>query len=75
MAVLSYLAKSRVGDVMTEDDPITLKQACGLYPRAKLTVSTLRAEARRGRLEIFRLGRCDSITAEAMREMVRRCRV
>jgi len=28
---------------MTEADLITLKQACGLYPRAKFTVSTLRA--------------------------------
>jgi hypothetical protein len=59
---------------MTEDDLITLKEACGLYPRANLTVSTLRAEAQRGRLEIFRLGRRDYTNAEAMREMVRRCR-
>jgi hypothetical protein len=28
---------------MTEDDLIAFKQACGLDPRAKITVSTLRA--------------------------------
>jgi hypothetical protein len=57
-----------------EDEPITLAEACGLYPRAKLTVSTLRSEAARGRLEIFRLGRRDYTTPKAMHEMVRRCR-
>ena len=57
-----------------EDEPITLAEACGLYPRSKLTVSTLRSEAGRGRLEIFRLGRRDCTTPLAMREMVRRCR-
>lgn len=56
------------------DEPITLADACALYPRAKLTVSTLRAEAGRGRLDIFRLGRRDYTTADAMREMIRRCR-
>jgi hypothetical protein len=57
-----------------EDDPITLAEACGLYPRAKLTVSTLRSEAGRGRLEIFRLGRRDYTTPKAMHKMVQRCR-
>lgn len=56
------------------DEPVTLEDACGMFPRAKLTVSTLRAEAGRGRLEIFRLGRRDYTTASAMREMIRRCR-
>jgi hypothetical protein len=57
-----------------DDDPITLPAACGLYPRAKLTVSTLRSEAAPGRLEIFRIGRRDYTTPKAMHEMVRRCR-
>lgn len=56
-----------------KDEPITLADACALYPAARLTVSTLRAEAARGRLTIFRLGRRDYTTAEAMREMVRKC--
>ena len=54
--------------------PITLKAACKLWPGARLTVSTLRAEAGRGRLDIFRIGRRDYTTAQAMREMVNRCR-
>jgi hypothetical protein len=58
---------------MTDDDPITLREACALYSQARLTVSTLRAEAARGRLDIFRLGRRDYTTPQAMREMVRRC--
>src|SRR5262249_46376823 len=53
--------------------PITLKEACALFPGARLTVSTLRAEAARGRLTIFRIGRRDYTTAEAMQEMVRLC--
>jgi hypothetical protein len=57
-----------------DDEPITLAEACQLYPRAKLTISTLRAEAARGRLDIFRIGRRDHTTPQAMREMVARCR-
>jgi hypothetical protein len=55
------------------DDPITLAEACKLFPRAHLTVSTLRAEARRGRLSIFRIGRRDYTTASEMNAMVRKC--
>ena len=55
------------------DEPITLQEACAVFPRAKLTVSALRAEAERGRLTIFRLGRRDYTTVAAMREMVRKC--
>jgi hypothetical protein len=57
-----------------DDEPIPLKEACGLFPQAKLTVSTLRAEAARGRLDIFRLGKRDCTTPGAMKEMVRLCR-
>ena len=56
-----------------KDEPLTLKEACALYPRCKFTVSTLRAESSRGRLDIFRMGRRDYTTAAAMREMIRRC--
>jgi hypothetical protein len=52
------------------DDPITLAEACKLFPKARLTVSTLRAEHKRGRLEIFRLGRRDYTTESDMRAMV-----
>ena len=57
-----------------DDDPIPLREACALFPKAKLTLSTLRAEAERGRLDIFRLGKRDYTTPKSMREMVRKCR-
>jgi hypothetical protein len=53
------------------DDPITLREACKLFPLAHLTVSTLRAEADRGRLKIFRLGRRDYTTEADLRAMVK----
>jgi hypothetical protein len=56
-----------------DSEPIPLADACRLFPHAKLTVSTLRAEAARGRLDIFRIGRRDYTTTQAMKEMVRRC--
>jgi hypothetical protein len=59
---------------IAEDDPITLAEACELFPRAKLTPSTLRAEAnKRKRLKIFGMGRRDYTTLRLMREWVRRC--
>jgi hypothetical protein len=58
---------------MTDDEPITLAEACKLYPRTRLTVYALRAEADRGRLDIIRMGRRDYTTVRAMREMVRKC--
>jgi hypothetical protein len=54
------------------DNPITLAEACRLF--SGLTVSTLRAEARRGRLSIFKIGRRDYTTVGEMKEMVRKCR-
>jgi hypothetical protein len=59
--------------MIAEDDPITLREACTLFPQAHLTVSTLRAENRRGRLMIFPIGKRDYTTLRAMREMVQLC--
>jgi hypothetical protein len=56
---------------MSADDPITLKEACKLFPRAHLTPSTLRAERDRRRLKVFRLGRRDYTTEADMRAMVK----
>jgi hypothetical protein len=56
---------------ISADDPITLAEACKLFPQAHLTVSTLRAERDRGRLNIFRLGRRDCTTEADMRAMVK----
>jgi len=57
-----------------DDDPIPLSEAVSLWPTAKLTLSTLRAEAARGHLDIFRMGKRDYTTPKSMREMVRKCR-
>jgi hypothetical protein len=56
-----------------DNDPFPLAEACKIFPHAKLTPSTLRAEANRGRLAVFRLGKRDYTTIAAMRDMVRRC--
>ena len=53
-----------------DERPLTLKEAGDLY---RLKVSTLRAEAARGRLDIFRLGKRDYTTLESLRSMVRKC--
>jgi hypothetical protein len=58
----------------SQDEPITLAEACQLFSRAKLTPSTLRAERDRGRLDIFKLGRRDHVTIGDMYDLVRKCR-
>src|SRR5262249_49072357 len=58
---------------MDDEQPIPLADACKLYPRARLTVSTLRAEAARGRLDIFRLVRRVSAARLARRERTDKC--
>lgn len=57
------------------DNPITLADACATIFGGKIKPATLRAEAVRGNLTIFRIGRRDFTTASAVREMVQRCRV
>jgi hypothetical protein len=57
-----------------DEDPITLDEAIKLFPGARMTKSTLRAERDRGHLEIFRLGKRDHTTVKSMRDMVRQCR-
>ena len=59
---------------LSPDEPITLAEACRLFSCAKLTVSTLRAEASRGRLSIFKIGRRDYTTVSEMNAMVSKCR-
>jgi hypothetical protein len=58
---------------MTDDEPMTLDDACREFPQARLTPYTLRAEAGRGRLDIFRMGRRDYTTAASMRGMFQKC--
>src|SRR6516162_8356671 len=53
-----------------DERPLTLKEAGELY---RLKISTLRAEAARGRLDIFRMGRRDYTTLESLKAMVAKC--
>lgn len=57
----------------TQDtDPITLQDAASHFG---FSVWTLRTEAGKGRLAIYRIGRKDYTTANDVREMVEKCRV
>jgi hypothetical protein len=53
--------------------PITLEEACKLYPQASFKVATLLAAADKGALHIFKLGRRYHTTAAAMDAWVERC--
>jgi hypothetical protein len=57
--------------IVADDRPLTLKEAAERYG---FKVSTLRAEAGRGRLVIFRIGKRDYTMPADVQEMVRRCR-
>jgi hypothetical protein len=57
-----------------DDAAIPLRDIPALFPESRFTLSTLRAEASRGRLQIFRVGRRDYTTPADVREMIRRCR-
>ena len=61
--------------VPADDDPITLKEACEIVFRNQCRVATLRAEAKRGRLTVFKIGRSYFTTLRNVREMVEMCRV
>lgn len=56
-------------------DLFTLLEACDLLLGGRVKPSTLRAEARRGRLTIIRLGRQDFVTRVAIDEMLEKCRL
>lgn len=56
-----------------DETPITLLEAASLF-RGSLTPATLRAEAARGRLTIFKLGRRYFTTRADIERMVQKCR-
>lgn len=58
-----------------DDDPITLSEASEIVLRGAVTVSTLRAEIRRGNLVVERIGKNLFTTPADIREMRKRCRV
>ena len=57
-----------------EDDPVTLQEACDIVFRGAVKVSTLRLEATRGHLEIFKVGRRQFTTLRSVRGMMDKCR-
>lgn len=58
----------------TDDDPVTLKEACQIVFRDRISPATLRAEAAKGRLALRRIGRQDFVTLRDVRELVEICR-
>jgi hypothetical protein len=60
---------------IAEDDPITLAEASEVVLRAAVSEQTLRAEARRGNLQVERLGKNLFTTAAYIKAWRNRCRV
>jgi hypothetical protein len=62
--------------VTSQRTPIPLKRAVAIFfPEGGVSVSTLRAEARKGRLVLERIGGKDFVTGEAIEKMRELCRV
>ncbi len=55
--------------------PLTLKDACEIYYRGRITVASLKAEHAKGNLDIFKTGRAYFTTLASLREMKAKCRV
>ena len=56
------------------DELLTLDDACS-FLKGKGTAATLRAEQRRGRLELYKIGKRLYTTKRDLKEMQRKCRV
>ena len=57
-----------------DDDPITLQEACDMVFRGTVKVCTLRIEAARGNVDIFKVGRRHFTTLRSVRGMMDKCR-
>lgn len=58
-----------------EDELLTLKDACEIFFRGKVTVATLKAEHARGNLDMSKIGRSYWTTIAKLKEMEEKCRV
>ncbi|RVM54074.1 hypothetical protein CN106_01540 [Sinorhizobium meliloti] len=58
-----------------DDELISLAKAAELFFRGEIKKSSLRTEARKGNLEIFRIANKDFVTRNAIRRMVERCKL
>ncbi len=61
-------------DLVGDDDPITLEEACRVFFHGRLTKSALRAEQKRGNLEIIRIANKDFVTHNGLKRMYAKCR-
>jgi hypothetical protein len=50
-----------------DDAAVPLRDVPAMFPESRFTLSTLRAEATRGRLRVFRIGRRDYTTPADVR--------
>lgn len=66
---------SRARHEILDDDPITLTEASEVVLSGAITVSTLRAEIRRGNLTVERIGKNLFTTPAYIKQMRERCRV
>jgi len=57
----------------SDDDLVTLAEACELFFGGRLTKSSLRLEASRGNLAIVRIANKDFVTRRGVNEMISRC--
>lgn len=56
-----------------DDEPVTLKEACRLFFGGRLSPSSLRTEASKGRLQIMRIAGKDFVTRQAIEDMKIAC--
>ena len=57
------------------DRPLTLKQACEVIFDGAISVATLKAEHRRGNLELFKIGRAYFTTRRHVEAMIEKCKL
>jgi hypothetical protein len=69
--------KARLGRIglTGPDTPIPLKDACERHFSGTISVATLKAEHKRGNLEISKIGRQYFTTLNQIRKMIKKCRV
>ncbi|WP_145927819.1 hypothetical protein [Bradyrhizobium neotropicale] len=57
------------------DRPLSLKQVCELIFNNTISIATLKAEHRRGNLELFKIGRQYFTTRRHIEALVEKCRL
>ncbi len=58
-----------------DDELITLKEACEIYFRGRVSVDILKAEVKKANLTVSKIGRSYFTTITELKAMVERCRV